>query len=292
MGEIAPAGMFPRGAIHAPVLRPISGTRYDAVVPAYTSFIKGSITDQVFGYDRLLEALSPLKGKRILDYGCGPGVFAHQLGYHGANVTGVDISSESIAQANRSFPPDKFPELTFQAIRSGDLSEIKTGYDAAVVNFVLSTMPRRDLIVDVLKSIRGALKPGGQLLILESNWERSNGREFQSFELPEVRPLVSGCEVIPTLKSDSGSMALRLQDYYWSHDDIRLMLREAGFDLEKIDEPTASESDDRPWMDEKTHPPTVIFHATARPTAPSKPAPATSDFTDADSTPRALVALG
>ncbi len=292
MIEIAPAGALPRSFVHVPVPYPVSGTRYDAVVPAYTSFIKGSITDQVFGYDRVLEKLSPLKGKRVLDYGCGPGVFAQQMARKGARVTGVDISTESIAQANRSFPPARFPELHFEPIVSGDISHLKGNFDAAVVNFVFCTLPNREEIVNILKNLRAAMRPGGQLVILESNWGKSNGREFQSFALPEVNPLVSGGEVIPVLKGEQGNVALRLLEYYWSPDDMRLMLKEAGFEPKDLEEPTADAKDDRPWIDERTHPPTVIYTAIAKGSSPRKADPAQSDFTDSSGGARALIDLG
>lgn len=42
---------------------------------------------------RLLEDWSDLAGLRVLDIGCGPGWVAHQLGVHGARVTGVDAQA-------------------------------------------------------------------------------------------------------------------------------------------------------------------------------------------------------
>src|ERR1700738_2101645 len=40
-----------------------------------------------------------LRDKRVLDYGCGAGGFAHRLHAYGCPVTGIDSSSAMIAKA-------------------------------------------------------------------------------------------------------------------------------------------------------------------------------------------------
>jgi len=44
-----------------------------------------------------------LHGKRVLDYGCGAGGFAHRLCTYGCHVTGVDSSPAMIAKATRAY---------------------------------------------------------------------------------------------------------------------------------------------------------------------------------------------
>jgi SAM-dependent methyltransferase len=52
--------------------------------------------------DRLVEHLRPAPGARALDLGCGAGRHARQLAARGLDVTGLDLSAESIAQARGS----------------------------------------------------------------------------------------------------------------------------------------------------------------------------------------------
>ncbi len=48
-------------------------------------------------YDNtIISALGDIKNKKILDYGCGPGILAYVLKNLGANVKGFDISEEMI----------------------------------------------------------------------------------------------------------------------------------------------------------------------------------------------------
>jgi SAM-dependent methyltransferase len=48
----------------------------------------------------LINYLQPLPGSLMLDIACGEGRYARQWSEHGFDVTGIDISSQSIAKAN------------------------------------------------------------------------------------------------------------------------------------------------------------------------------------------------
>lgn len=60
-----------------------------------------------YGKD-VIELLRPLQGERILDLGCGTGDLTKEISKSGAYVTGMDLSSEMVAQASR-----KYPEIDF-----------------------------------------------------------------------------------------------------------------------------------------------------------------------------------
>jgi SAM-dependent methyltransferase len=55
--------------------------------------------------ENLLQALQPRPGSAMLDIACGEGRFAKQLAEHGFDVTGIDISHESIETA-KAFETD------------------------------------------------------------------------------------------------------------------------------------------------------------------------------------------
>src|ERR1043166_10126678 len=50
---------------------------------------------------RMLEMLGDVRGRRILDLGCGEGGYARELARHGAQVVGVDGSERMIDIARR-----------------------------------------------------------------------------------------------------------------------------------------------------------------------------------------------
>lgn len=55
------------------------------------------------------EAFQLTDGSRVLDLGCGPGLYASRLARAGADVTGIDFSSRSIAYAREAAAKDGLP---------------------------------------------------------------------------------------------------------------------------------------------------------------------------------------
>lgn len=78
----------------------------------------------------MLDAVEPVRGRRVLDFACGAGVTAAFLAARGAIVTGIDISPASIEQARRlaeraglsidfidsELTPATFPPGSFDAV--------------------------------------------------------------------------------------------------------------------------------------------------------------------------------
>ncbi|HXM36065.1 MAG TPA: class I SAM-dependent methyltransferase, partial [Pyrinomonadaceae bacterium] len=57
-------------------------------------------------YDRpaVISLLPPVSGKRVLDAGCGPGIYAQWLSDQGAEVVGIDSSPKMLEFAKRRLP--------------------------------------------------------------------------------------------------------------------------------------------------------------------------------------------
>ena len=58
--------------------------------------------------DRLIARLAPAAGADVLDLGCGSGRHARRLASHGLRVTGLDLSPESLALAQKHPGPVRF----------------------------------------------------------------------------------------------------------------------------------------------------------------------------------------
>ena len=82
-------------------------TKYDAIYNKNKSLTDNIIhqlfyKDLLVRYDFVFEALPKLKGKKVLDVGCGSGRYAVEAGVRGAaHVFGIDLSDKMIALANR-----------------------------------------------------------------------------------------------------------------------------------------------------------------------------------------------
>lgn len=103
----------------------------------------------------LLQLLAPQPGERILDLGCGTGDLTAELAERGANVLGLDLASEMVAQARR-----KHPALE---LRVGDGQELRfeSEFDAVFSNATLHWMPRADAVA---QGVARALRPGGRFV--------------------------------------------------------------------------------------------------------------------------------
>ena len=60
--------------------------------------------------DRLIDRLQPAPGARVLDLGCGAGRHSRALAARGFDVTGLDLSAQSLARARRSETPNLLVE--------------------------------------------------------------------------------------------------------------------------------------------------------------------------------------
>lgn len=105
----------------------------------------------------------------ILDVGCGPGrvlAFLESLGYR--RLEGFDRDPEAVAAARR--------RLRAPIAVEDDWSRLLTGrpraYDVVILKDVIYYVPR-ERVVDALRLVHGALKPGGRVIV-----EVFNGAAF------------------------------------------------------------------------------------------------------------------
>jgi len=103
----------------------------------------------------LLELLHPQAGERILDIGCGTGQLTAEIARSGAEVTGLDSSSDMIEQARRNFPGLPFV--------LGDAAGFRfpQPFDAIFSNAALHWVRDHDAAV---AAIARALRPGGRFV--------------------------------------------------------------------------------------------------------------------------------
>lgn len=225
---------------------------YNAIADNYNEFEQNAITLWRLGYPVVKDLLGNINGKSVLDYGCGTGTFSRFLQSKKASVTGVDVS-ENMIEVAKSNSSDK---IVFHTISDGGLDFLDDNmFDFVVSNFVLCTVPSRQEISMILDQIYRVLKKGGLFVFMNSNWDKSNGKEFISFKLEYCNDLVAGHPVTAIIKSDPPIM---LHDYFWSIEDYRKMLLRSGFRINAMREKIA-EGDDVRWLDEREFPPYYVI---------------------------------
>jgi trans-aconitate methyltransferase len=111
----------------------------------------------VFNYgEDLVSLLTPVKGERILDLGCGTGHLANQLASRGVSVTGIDSSADMIKKARASFP-----EISFE-VMDGKSFSFSEKFDAVFSNAVLHWIPEAE---QVARNIFNCLHKGGRMVV-------------------------------------------------------------------------------------------------------------------------------
>ncbi|MEV4563715.1 class I SAM-dependent methyltransferase [Nonomuraea sp. NPDC049419] len=139
----------------------------DLYATGYSNFLTGKYAaNRQRRYELTMQAFSPVfdegKERRLLDFGSGVGLFLELAEQRGFDACGVDLSPESVAQANERLSRAR----TFFGAPQ-DVPEIAAGgFDVITLWSVLAHLPRP---LDDFRQFRSLLGPGGVLLILTVN---------------------------------------------------------------------------------------------------------------------------
>ena len=109
------------------------------------------------------EHVLPGRAARVLDLGCGPGLYTSRLARRGHACVGIDYSPASIAYARETAANEQLNCVYVE----GDLrqADFGTGYDLAMLLFGEFNVFRTADIVTILRKAQRALAAGGALLL-------------------------------------------------------------------------------------------------------------------------------
>lgn len=133
-------------------------TAYDARAAEYIELI-GSIDQMEAADRRFIAAWRDATTGRLLDAGCGPGLWTQFLHDSDRDVVGVDIASEFLASAR-----SRFPHLGFELASLRDLPFENASFGGILAWYSLIHTPPADL-PELLAEFARVLAPGGTLLI-------------------------------------------------------------------------------------------------------------------------------
>lgn len=193
------------------------------------------------GVRRVLETLRG--DESILDLGCGNGELARTLakrGHHGSYL-GLDFSLPLLKDAKSQ--PDGFPIKFLQtdlisdwenAMHPGQNETQSKGsgiFDLVFSFATLHHIPSRDLRLNIVKKVRGLLKPNGRFV--HSNWQFLNSEKLkariQPWEAAAIRqPDVDAGDYL--LDWRSGGKGLRYV-HHFSEDELSSLAEAGGFEI-------------------------------------------------------------
>lgn len=107
--------------------------------------------------------LQSCEDKKVLEYGCGEGSYAYLAAKNGAHVTGIDISSKAIKQAQKNKPDNSGDRIEFLEMDAESLDFENDSYDIVCGTGILHYLnPAK-----ALPELSRVLKPNGKAIFLE-----------------------------------------------------------------------------------------------------------------------------
>jgi demethylmenaquinone methyltransferase/2-methoxy-6-polyprenyl-1,4-benzoquinol methylase len=163
---------------------PAEGVRamFDRIAPVYDAMNRTMTAGLDRRWRRITAEAVVRPGDVVLDACCGTGDLAIAGAREGGRVTGLDFSERMLERARR-----KAPELEWIA---GDLLALPfadASFDAATVGFGVRNV---EDLNQALRELRGVLRAGGRLGILEITRPRGLLVPFYRFWFDGVVPLV------------------------------------------------------------------------------------------------------
>lgn len=198
---------------------------YDAIADGYAAGVETAPYNALYERPAMLAMLPPVDGRRILDAGCGSGLYCELLLDRGAHVTGVDESARMLEHARQRLAgrgvdlrvadlrePLPFPDGSFDGIVS-----------ALVLHYV------RDWSAP-LAEFRRVLAPDGWLLFSTGH----PAAEVKHYNPVRYRDVEEQEDVI--------KWAGRVRFYRRPMSRIVNDLVEAGFAIDRMEEPEPTEA--------------------------------------------------
>jgi ubiquinone/menaquinone biosynthesis C-methylase UbiE len=166
---------------------------YDARAAEYIALI-GSIDQMEHADVALIARWRDETPGRLLDAGCGPGLWTAFLGEDGRDVIGVDVSAEFLTAAR-----ERYPGFRFEAASMRDLPFPDGSCGGILAWYSLIHLPPAEMPA-VLAELARVTAPGGRILI--GFFDGEPGEEFAHAVAPA---------------------------YYWSAHALGALLDNAGF---------------------------------------------------------------
>lgn len=119
----------------------------------------------------ILRALALLPGERVIDVGSGPGLLASEMATAvgaGGRVCGIDVSDSMLAIAQARTAPAGSAAMEFRDGGAGGIPYPDASFDVAVSTQVLEYV---EDVPGALAEIHRVLRPGGRVLVLDTDWD-------------------------------------------------------------------------------------------------------------------------
>ncbi|MFQ5795753.1 MAG: class I SAM-dependent methyltransferase [Candidatus Bipolaricaulia bacterium] len=206
---------------------PIALDAFEALAESYAARVDTKPHNAYYERPATLSLLPEVKGKRVLDAGCGPGVYAEWLADHGAEVVAFDVSPKMVRLAKQRLG-------TKARILQADLGQPLEFLAAGSFDIVLSA-----LTLDYVRDWESVFREFYRMLRQPGHFVFSVGHPFADFMLHNTGNYFM-TELVDYEWRGFGT-PVRVPYYRRPLGALINPLLEAGFRLERILEPTPTE---------------------------------------------------
>ena len=114
-----------------------------------------------------IDDLVPLKGKRVLDIGCGGGILADAMARKGAEVLGIDLATKALRVAQLHALEAQTQGVTYREVSAEKLAdEQPASFDVVTCMEMLEHVPDPASVVQACATL---VKPGGRVFFSTIN---------------------------------------------------------------------------------------------------------------------------
>ncbi|MGK7887480.1 MAG: class I SAM-dependent methyltransferase [Crocosphaera sp.] len=216
-----------------------------------------------------LKIIGDLTGKKVLDLGCGDGLYTRKFKEKGAKkVVGVDISEAMITLAKEAEnkAPLGIEYLQKDVTSLGKLDQ----FDIVTASYLLNHAASGEELLLMCQTIAKNLKQGGRFVGLNNNIFRDASIYDKSEKYGVLNSiegdLKEGSLIKVTFKVPNSNETFSVNDYYLSQDTYELAFREAGlknlqFSYPEVSEEGIKDLGEEFWEDMLNYPPIIIIQA-------------------------------
>jgi len=207
----------------------------DKVVKKY---FKRTLAAVFINYPAVLKAVGDIKGKTVLDFGCGAGCLTKELHKKGAKVFAIDNSPKWIDICRME--NDHAPNLKFILSDGSNLNIFPSRkFDVAIANMVFLSVASSRKLEKMFKALSRVMKNGGIFLFSDCHPFAAVVGKTGTKVSPALRNFCyfnDGATYKATyLLCDYSS--IEFSDSHWSMGFYSRLLKKNGFMIEEIIEP-------------------------------------------------------
>ncbi|MFA5048098.1 MAG: class I SAM-dependent methyltransferase [Patescibacteria group bacterium] len=193
-------------------------------------------------FSPILKYLGDLKGKRVLDIGCGSGELTSELAKSAKQVVGLDLSKKWISRCQ-----NKYHQKNLQFVQA-DASDLKlfrnNSFDMVVMNMVLLNVHPASLVSKVLHEVKRVVKSGGDFIFSDLHplciMTKKEGRRRQEYA-KNFSYFKDGAEFSPIIKLVNNK-EIKFTDHHWTLDFYTQELSRLNIYIKRIIESRYPES--------------------------------------------------